>query len=126
MANNAEWMGQHVPTNINMTFQQNVQVSITMRNTGDTDWDPSKGYKLGSENPQDNMTWGFNRVNLPGRIPKGGSCIFNFTIDSLSITPSHTSKPRVYNFQWRMLQEGVGWFGDYTPNVAITVVDPNV
>jgi hypothetical protein len=29
--------------------------------------------------------------------------------------------PGTYNFQWRMLQEGVTWFGDSSPNVAVTV-----
>ncbi|MDO8682740.1 MAG: glycosyl hydrolase, partial [Armatimonadota bacterium] len=27
-----------------------------------------------------------------------------------------------YNFQWRMVQDGVQWFGDLTPNVAVTVI----
>jgi hypothetical protein len=26
-----------------------------------------------------------------------------------------------YSFQWRMLEGSAGWFGDFTPNVAITV-----
>src|SRR4029077_14833457 len=26
-----------------------------------------------------------------------------------------------YNFQWQMVQEGVEWFGDISPNVSVTV-----
>ena len=25
-----------------------------------------------------------------------------------------------YNFQWRMVQDTVGWFGDFTTNVAMS------
>ena len=33
------------------------------------------------------------------------------------------SSPEVgsYNFQWRMVQESVAWFGDFTPNMVISV-----
>lgn len=27
-----------------------------------------------------------------------------------------------YNFQWQMLKENVEWFGEKTPNIAVSVV----
>lgn len=75
-------------------------------------------YKLGSQNLQDNGIWGMNRVplNAGETIGIGSSKTFTFTI---------TAPPTAgaYNFQWRMVEEGVAWFGDYTPNVVITVID---
>lgn len=71
-------------------------------------------YRLGSQNPQDNIIWGLNRVDVPATVPPGGQVAFSFTI-----SPSTLG---THNFQWRMVQEGITWFGDYTPDVHIRVV----
>ena len=47
-------------------------------------------------------------------IAPGQQKTFAFTVTA-STTPS------TYNFQWRMVHEGVEWFGELTPNVAVTV-----
>jgi hypothetical protein len=92
-------------------------VSVTMRNTGNTTWDST--YRLGSQNPQDNGTWGFGRVFLaPGEtIAPGLSKTFTFTV-------TMPSAAGVYNFQWRMVHEGVQWFGALTPNTTSTNAPP--
>ncbi len=54
-ANNAQFVAQSVPET--MTQGQIYQVSVTMKNTGDITW--TGGHRLGSQNPRDNMTWGF-------------------------------------------------------------------
>jgi len=92
-------------------------VSITMKNTGSTIWPGGTTIKLGSQNPQDNSTWGTNRVVLPNAVWPGSQYTFNFTVTA----PSRIGS---YNFQWRMLEEGVQWFGDYTPNVVVQVKLP--
>jgi hypothetical protein len=91
-------------------------VSVTMRNTGTTTWTAAAGYRLGSQNPQDNATWGFGRVDLaPGdAIAPGGQKVFTFTITA-------PTTPGSYPFQWRMLREGVGWFGTASTNVIVSV-----
>ncbi|MCB1034465.1 MAG: hypothetical protein KDD47_11595 [Acidobacteria bacterium] len=96
---------------------QQATVSITMHNSGTTTWTPAAGYKLGSQNPQDNSTWGFSRVLLSSKdsIPPGGNKTFTFTITAPPIVGS-------YNFQWRMVHEFVQWFGAFTPNRVIQVV----
>ena len=89
-------------------------VSIQVKNTGDLTWTSAARYALGSQNPYDNGTWGFGRVALPASIAPGQTATFNFAITA-------PTNPGTYNFQWRMVQDGVAWFGDQTPNVAISV-----
>jgi hypothetical protein len=118
LVNDAAFVDQSVPRRL--LKGQSATVWIRMRNTGTTTWTRDAGYKLGSENPRDNTTWtGSARVKLqPGEaIPPGGEKTFVFEI---------TAPPAqgVYNFQWRMVQEGVEWFGQKTRNVEITVGRP--
>jgi hypothetical protein len=83
-----------------------------MKNTGITTWTSagSNPQRLGSQNPQDNIVWGRGRVDVPQLIPPGSSAVFNFTVTA-PLTPG------VRLFQWRMLQEGITWFGDFTPEI---------
>lgn len=113
LTDGATFISQSVPAS--MTAGQSANVSVTMRNSGTTPW-TSSAYKLGSQNPQDNVTWGTSRVLLPAgtTVPPGSNYTFNFTITAPSTAGS-------YNFQWRMLQEGVAWFGDLTTNVVVSV-----
>jgi|GEM_PF-540946 len=98
---------------------QTQSVTIYMRNTGNTTWTEARGYRLGSQNPGDNYTWGLNRVSMPGDVPPGGTAAFSFGARA----PGSTG---LYNFQWRMLREGVTWFGDQTPNVVVEVATGSI
>lgn len=111
--NNATFVSQSVPTS--MMAGQSYNVSVTMNNSGNTTW-TSDVYKLGSQNPQDNSTWGTGRVYLPAghSVPPGANHTFDFTVTA-------PGTPGSYNFQWRMVQEGVEWFGEFTPNVLVNV-----
>jgi hypothetical protein len=53
-------------------------------------------------------------VELPAAVAPGGEVTLNFTVTAPSASGT-------YNFQWRMVQECVQWFGDFTPNVAVVV-----
>ncbi|MCB9653623.1 MAG: right-handed parallel beta-helix repeat-containing protein [Deltaproteobacteria bacterium] len=102
---------------------QTANVSVTFRNTGNETWTAATNYRLGSQAPQDNSVWGFGRVVLDGsdRISTGQSKTFRFSIRAPATSGS-------YDFQWRMLQEAVAWFGGMTPKATITVqgaTDPN-
>jgi len=108
----AQFYSQAAPAT--MIPGQSYSVSVTMQNTGSNTWTSSTAYRLGSQNPQDNTTWGLGRVQLPSDIPPQEYAVFNFSVTAPSI-------PGTYNFQWRMLQENVEWFGDYTQNMPITV-----
>ncbi|HEX7184020.1 MAG TPA: NBR1-Ig-like domain-containing protein [Thermoanaerobaculia bacterium] len=111
----AQFVSQSVPTTLNAGETRSV--SVTMRNSGTSTWTQAAGIKLGSQNPQDNLTWGAGRVDLSGAdsIAPGQQKTFTFNITA-------PSSPGSYNFQWRMLREHVAWFGAFSPNVVINVV----
>ena len=98
---------------------QSCEVSVSMKNTGTTSWTGSGGYKLASQNPSDNWIWGRNRVALDSgeEVKPGDTREFTFTIDA-------PNTPGTYDFQWRMIQEGVEAFGEYGDNLEIKVTTP--
>lgn len=84
-------------------------------NSGSTiAFDPALDFRIGSQNPQDNQTWGTNRWELPGVIaPNSG---LNVTLDLRA-----PAQPGNYQLALRMVQDGVTWFGDtfvFTATVA--------
>jgi hypothetical protein len=111
---NAAFVSQSVPAT--MARGATATVSVTMRNSGTAVWTRAGGYRLGSQNPQDNLTWGIGRVELEAgdSIANGQQKTFTFTIRAPSTAGA-------YDFQWRMLQEGVQWFGAFSSNVVIQV-----
>lgn len=112
--NHAQFVAQSVPAR--MTAGQQYPVTVQMKNLGSSTWTDSAHYTLGSENPHDNRNWGMNRVAFgTGQTPPGQIKVFQFIVKAPAIAGT-------YNFQWRMLQLQVEWFGDLTPNVAVTVV----
>ena len=118
VADNAQFISQSgVPATL--APGQQATVTVTMKNTGTATWRRSTGYKLGSQNPQDNTTWGLNRVQLSGSdaIAPGQQKAFTFTITA-------PQNPGNYNFRWRMVHELVAWFGEFTPNRVIQVAQP--
>jgi len=113
--NGARFVSQNVPPE--MLPGQTYTVSVTVRNSGSTTWTDSS-YRLGSQNPQDNMTWGMNRVSMGAgpSVAPGEETTFSWDVTA-------PTSPATYNFQWRMRQSGVEWFGDLTSNVAVDVSD---
>ena len=108
--NSASFVSASVPAV--MTPGQIYPVSVTMTNSGNTTWSASSLYRLGSQSPQDNTTWGLNRVELPNPVPPGGSVTFNFNVTAPTTAAT-------YNFQWRMVEDLIEWFGDYSTSVAV-------
>jgi RHS repeat-associated protein len=110
--NSAAFVSQSVPTS--MQPGQTYAVSVTMQNTSAVTWTSTANYKLGSQNLTNNTTWGFHRVELPGAtpVPPGGTVTFNFNVTA-------PAAAGIYNFQWQMAQEAVGFFGTASPNVAV-------
>lgn len=106
---------QYVSESLESAFGSGVahNISVRMRNTGAETW--IKGQvKLGSQVPQDNWTWGTNRFELPYDVAPG------VEVDiPMSITKSGSG---YYAWQWRMVKEGVAWFGDYTPYHVLAVI----
>jgi alkylated DNA repair dioxygenase AlkB len=108
--NNAAFVSQTVPTQ--MTVGQSYPVSVTVKNTGTSTWTSANLYRLGSQNPQDNNTWGLGRVELPASVAPGATTTFNFNV----VAPPAAGN---YNFQWRMVEDSVQWFGSYSTNVVV-------
>ncbi|HEX9389760.1 MAG TPA: NBR1-Ig-like domain-containing protein, partial [Usitatibacteraceae bacterium] len=110
----AQFISQSVPTT--MAAGRSYAVTVTMKNNGANTWTTAANYNLGSQNAQDNTRWGFGRVGLPGStsVTTGNTATFSFNVTAPATAGT-------YNFQWRMVHDGVAWFGDYTTNVAIVV-----
>ncbi|MFP2924993.1 S8 family serine peptidase [Pyxidicoccus sp. 3LG] len=94
-------------------------VSVTMRNTGSQAWTSATGFKLYSQNPSGNTTWGVSRAELASgeSIPPGQEKTFTFNVTA-------PATPGTHAFQWRMLQEGVESFGQPSQNVNVSVQVP--
>lgn len=105
--------GSSIPTT--MIAGLTYPVNINMKNTGAAVWKASSGYKLGSQNPQDNTMWGSNRISLleSDSIHPGQTKAFSFTVTAPA--------PGSYRMVWHMLQDTVGWFGDDAA-ASVTVV----
>lgn len=110
--NNAAVAGISAPTSV--TVGQVFTATVTMNNNGGTSWTSASGYRLGSQSPQDNTTWGFGRVGLQqDPVNPGQNATFTFNATA-------PSTPGTYAFAWKMVQESVEWFGG-TASINITV-----
>jgi hypothetical protein len=124
-APNAQFVSQSVPSS--MVAGQTYTALITLKNTGNTTWTNTTGpgtpnaYSLGSQNPQDNHTWGLapypNRVPVSGSVSPGAIATFTFSV----VAPATAG---TYDFQWQMVDDFVTWFGGLTPNLQIVVTSP--
>ncbi|MCL5795694.1 MAG: hypothetical protein M1338_05070 [Patescibacteria group bacterium] len=110
---NAQIVSQYVPNS--MKVGNTYQAMVTVRNIGNTTWTKSALYRLGSANPYDNLNWTIGRVALEDWDNIKPAQMKTFTFN---VTPKNAGSQ---NFQWRMLKEGVAWFGDLTPNLTINV-----
>ncbi len=121
--NNADFVLQELPGLVKvgppytvLNVGQNFTVKLIYKNTGSSTWTWGK-YKIGSQKPEKNLTWLIDQVTLNAKekVKPGEFKTFTFN----AVVPT---KPGIYDFQWQMFEEGVGWFGTKTPNVKITVL----
>nr|WP_255610966.1 DUF6531 domain-containing protein [Lysobacter sp. ESA13C] len=114
----AQYVAQSVPSSI--LPGQTIGVSVQMRNTGNAPWTNADAYRLGSQSPVDNSDWGLSRVAVSGSVAPGEVATFTFNI----IGPASDFGQTRY-FQWRMVRDGVTWFGDPTPFTGIWLEGPD-
>ena len=112
LARDARFVSQSVPATL--VVGQGQDVTVTMRNVGTEPWTPGSQYRLGSQSPPNNQRWGLTRVELPGPIAPGQDVTFAFHVTA-------PTSPGTAAFRWRMLQEGVEWFGESSPRVDVRV-----
>ena len=95
--------------------------SVTMRNTGAASWsrDGQLGVKLGAVDDADPLFGEDTRVYLGEGdvVPPGGEHTFAFTL----VAPP---APGVHITDWRMVREGVHWFGEVAAREVEVVCDP--
>jgi alpha-tubulin suppressor-like RCC1 family protein len=114
--NQARFLSQVVIT----TMESGVpyHVSVKMLNSGTTTWSPNgtNYYALGIQDsfPNDVSVWGPARAYLSSSVASGHAVTFQFTARGPSVLG-------VSHFQWRMVQEGIQWFGEFSPNTSIQV-----
>ncbi len=97
---------------------QKVNARVRIYNTSSIDLRSDQGFLLGSQEPQDNATWGVSRVEIPGGVaPRFETTHFLFSVTA-------PTTPGTYSFAWQMLQEGKQWFGDVCKLPAPVTVQP--
>jgi len=114
-ANAALVLSQNVPSSMIAGSTYNVSVSVL--NTGSNTWTQAAGYRFGSQAPADNSFWGISRVNLPENVAPGSTVTFSFAVTA-------PSSAGTSDFQWQMVQIGVGSFGEQTQRLPIAVSNP--
>jgi hypothetical protein len=96
-----------------MTAGQSYDIRISMKNTGFNPWTTGASYRLAQL--ARTHDWGIERVELPSNVPPGSVVKFDFKVTA----------PRAagtYPFHWGMVQEGIAFFGESSPEVSISVV----
>jgi hypothetical protein len=108
----AEFVSQSVPSR--MEPGASVPVTVTMRNAGALEWPVGQTIALGSHSPPDNVIWGTSRVALPHGVRPQETVTFQFQVAS-------PQAPGVYRCSWRMVNDGVTWFGRSSDTVEVVV-----
>jgi len=106
------WKGQ-------MTPGSEDTATVVAVNTGSTSWTLAADYRLGSQAPQDNTTWGTARVELPaGQVDPQQQAQFSFPI----VAPTVEGQ---YAFSWQMVRDPDHFFGTgIFPPELVTVAPP--
>ncbi|MEX0988367.1 MAG: T9SS type A sorting domain-containing protein [Bacteroidales bacterium] len=110
----SEFISQQVPTI--MAPGATSTISVTLKNTGITNWTKSNNYKLIYSVDSTQNTWGIAQVELeeseiiePGELK---TFVFEITAPSME---------GVYPFQWSLFQQGKGWIDDASELQLINV-----
>lgn len=92
--------------------------SVKVKNTGSTTWTKAAGYKLGAANDSDPLC-SSGRILLGSNVSvaPGTSHVFKFYLKAPNATGNYVT-------DWRMVLEGVHWFGA-TVTKTVSVTSPN-
>lgn len=112
---NALYLSQSMPGEMEPAVNYNV--SVSMKNTGSTVWNPSThSLKLVDATDAISRTWPVNSVALSKSINPGEMHTFYFRVKA-------PLSEGGYNIQWRM-SNGTVFFGEPTMNVPIRIAGP--
>lgn len=97
-------------------------VTLKVLNRGTTTWSAGGAtpYRLGSQRPQDNTTWGTSRVELPHSVAPTQSVDFVFPVKA----PGNGGE---FPMGWRMVRESMHWFGELEARIiqVASTLPPN-
>jgi hypothetical protein len=100
-----------------MTPGENDTATVVAVNTGSTSWTPALDYRLGSQSPEDNTTWGTARVELPvAQVDPQGQAVFTFPVTA-------PAAPGRYTFCWQMVRDPDHFFGTSSAPETVLVAD---
>jgi hypothetical protein len=111
----SQFVSQTVPSSAQPG--QQFSVSLKWLNTGAQSWSGSAGFKVRSQNPENNTTWGGNTVQTTAIVQPGQHFDTTFTATA-------PLAPGTYSFQWQLFQEGAGFFGQASIAVQVTISEP--
>ena len=108
----SQFIGQTVVS----TLQAGQQFSTILKwlNNGSQIWDSVAGLKVVSQNPANNNNWGVSSPTVSAVTLKGQQ----LEIRVAAVAPRNAG---TYNYQWRLVQEGIGLFGQPSTNLSILV-----
>ncbi|MGQ9456634.1 MAG: fibronectin type III domain-containing protein [Armatimonadota bacterium] len=109
----AEYVSDTIPSTI--VSGRSVSVSITFRNRG-VAWSEDHQFRLGAVGDSD--PFAAHRHHINGVVMPGGLYTFTFTMTA-PITPGD------YVTDWRMVRDGVTWFGDVLTKVVRVMPPPD-
>lgn len=99
----AQYVSDTIPTTMEAGHQYTV--SVTMRNTSNNTWTQASEYKLGAVDDSDPFG--------PGRVDLGaGDSIGTNQTKTFTFTLTAPESGGTYTTDWRMVHEGICWFGD--------------
>jgi hypothetical protein len=112
----SEYDGQFVGQTVPGSLQSGQQFTAVLRwlNNGTRAWNPAAGFKVEYLFPPNNETWGVDQV-VPANIVQPG---FQLEIRFTATAPAN---PGAYDFQWRLVQDGVGVFGQLSKSASVFV-----
>ena len=90
--------------------------NVTFQNTGSCTWTAANGYRLGSQNPENNTTWGTSRIYLGASEAIAPGQSKTFVINAYAPATAGS-----YGWGWRMVREGINWMGTPTNGSFTTI-----
>jgi hypothetical protein len=110
----AAFVAQTVPNR--GVWGDEIDVSVTVRNTGITTWTLSDGIELAAPSPP--TKWDVPAAGLPvASVPPNQEVTFDLTVKA----PATPPVPAQSTFHWRMRRAGGIWFGASTPSAHIAM-----
>ncbi|WP_028594342.1 NBR1-Ig-like domain-containing protein [Paenibacillus assamensis] len=95
-----------------MYLGEEYEAKVTVRNVGSTSWSEQKQVRLGAIDDQDPFAIGRHPISGGQEVGYASERTFVFRLKAPDV-------PGTYTTDWRMVQDGVTWFGDSLKQVIL-------